>query len=229
MKENRTENRTPLLLFLAAAGLLALLAAGLALAGRALAQTDTPPPNDGQIEITHDSIERTTGDGTLIYSEELEGGFGFPFERTLRRLAAEGTIALSTVDSIMSDLSGLTDAVDYQSTTSAEGVTEVKIDVTISSADDTLRPAMEQALGNAVAAGLLTADQAAAVLAEVDAAPADPFGPGGELTVIEASLGSAPVQAMLQQRLDSAVSAGVITADEAAAFQSILERLLATE
>ncbi len=34
---------------------------------------------------------------------------------------------------------------------------------------------------------------------------------------------------MIQGRLDAAVAAGTITADEAAAFQSVLDRLLANE
>ncbi len=190
MKETQVTNRTPLLI-LAGALLLALLAGGLAMAGRALAQSDTPQPQE-PIEVTHDTVERISAEGTFIISAETEGGWGFPFEVALRKLAAEGAIAVSTVDSIMDDLSGMTDAVDYQSSTTADGLTEVLIDITIDSSDDTLRPAQEQALDNAVAAGLLTAEQAAGVLAEVDAAPADPFGPGGEVTIVEASLESPP-------------------------------------
>ncbi len=228
MKETQATNRTPLLLILAAATLLALLAGGLALAGRALAQSDTPPPQE-PVEVTRDTVERIVADGTFVFSAGTEGGWGFPFEVALRKLAAEGAIALSAVDSIMDDLSGLTDAVDYQSSTTPDGLTEVLIDVTIDSGDATVRPAMEQALDNAVAAGLLTADQAAGVLAQVDAAPDDPFGPGGEVTIVEASLGSPAMTEMIQGRLRAALTAGTITADEADVFQSILDRLLAAE
>lgn len=223
MKSNRM-----LTVALAGLAVIGLAVFGL-VAGRTLAQDEDPPAVEagqqaGQV------IERE-----FIAIETDGGGAGFPFERALRGLIRDGGLTQAGVDSIMADLSNLSDAVDYQATTSPDGNEhQVEIKITIEGDDASLRPAMEQALNNAVTAGLLTAEQAAAVLAEVDAAPDPAEMATGSAMQRESIIGGDAellelIDAPLQSRLDAAVTAGTITADEAAAFRDILQRLLATE
>ncbi len=75
----------------------------------------------------------------------------------------------------------------------------------------------------------MTAGQAAAVLAEVDAAP-DPLAVPPEGMIHLETFGNhsgADFTAPLEARLDEAVAAGTVSAGEAEVFLDILQRLLA--
>lgn len=230
MKESESESRQRqiALLTITALVLMGLLGAGLLVVGRALAQ-DTPQ----QQPVVRELIERVVAGDVITLSGEANIGFGFPFEQSLRKLAAEGALTHADVDGIMTDLASQTDAVTFSSTTSPDGQTkEVLIDVDIRSDDTTLRPAMEQALSNAVANGVLTAEQAAMVLTEVDAAPeSSQLMLPGDVLHFESSGGVLDTAAVLRgplgERLDQAVATGAISQDEAQTFREILDKLLA--
>jgi len=219
--------KTRMIFFLGVGGLLvvALFAAGM-FAGNSLAQDGTGQPG---------AADSSSAEKNAIVKEiEIEGGsgigIGFPFETALRKLTTDGELTLADVDTIMSDLSELTDAVNYESSSSADGSQHgVHVDITIDSDDvGALREAMEATLDKAVNEGRLTAEQAAAVLAEVDAAP-DPLAVTPEGLMHIETFGthdSANFTAPLQARLDDAVAAGTVSEVEAEAFLDILERLL---
>jgi polyhydroxyalkanoate synthesis regulator phasin len=219
--------KTRMMVILGVGGLLvvALFAAGM-LFGNSLAQ---------DANGTENGVENSPVEKNVIVKEiEIEGGsgagLGFPLEAALRELAADGELAPDDVDAIMSDLSDLTDAVNYQSSSSADGSErEVSIDITIDSSNaDALREAAEAALDKAVNDGRLTAEQAAAVLAEVDAAP-DLLAVPPEGQVHIETFGEPAAEnftAPLQSLLDDAVAAGTVSAEEADVFLSVLERLL---
>lgn len=158
--------KTRMLLFIGIGGLVvvALFAAGL-LVGSGMAQgsgTSTPPDGEPmQKEVIVDEF---------VIEADAGGALGFPVERALRRLAADGEIGMDDVDAIMSDISALTDAVSYESNTSADGAEqEVRVEITITDDNlDALQAAAETALDQAVSDGRLTAEQAAAVLEEAN-------------------------------------------------------------
>jgi hypothetical protein len=230
MKTKRTVLLGVVVLALAA---LAVAAYGLAAVGPALAQDDTPP---AQEDDGGESGERVIEREVVAVNGDVSVGLGFPFEQALRQLVGAGTLTHEDVDAIMADLSALTDAVDYQSSTSPDGNEhQVEITITIAGDDGALRDAMAQALDNAVAAGLLTTEEAADVQAQVDAAPdAEALLLPGDGSAHRVFAGDDAalldlIDERLQARLDAAVDDGAITAEEAATFRDILARLLADE
>jgi hypothetical protein len=216
--------KTRVLVIIGFTGLLAvaLFAAGM-LTGSGLAQ-GTGGSTDG---------DDSPGEKNVVVKEiEIDGGAGggtgFPFESALRTMAENGELATADVDAIMSDLSQATDAVNYESSTSADGVQEVLVDITIRSDEiDSLRAAMEQVLDAAVAVGRLTAAQRDQVLVEVDAAPEPGSVPAGGVVHVRTLAMDDEFATAVEGRLDEALAAGKVSADEAAIFMDILERLLA--
>lgn len=219
--------KTRMMIFLGVGGLLvvALFAAGM-FAGNSLAQEGSEQSGAADSSSPKKNV--------VVKEIAIEGGsgmgIGFPFEAALRKLTVDGELTHDDVDAIMSDLSELTDAVHYESSSSEDGSQhEVHVDITIDSDDvDALREEMEATLDKAVNEGRLTAEQAAAVLAEVDAAP-DPLAePPEGLMHIETFGEHAGVRftASLQADLDDAVAAGTVSEAEAEVFMDILQRLL---
>lgn len=158
--------KTRMLVIIGIGGLVvvALFAAGL-LVGSSMAQdSGTRAAQDGE------PMEKEVTIDEIVIEGDAGSGLGFPFERALRKLAADGAITIEDVDAIMSDLSALTDAVSYESSTSADGAQqEVSINITIDSANlDALHEAAKTVLDQAVSDGRLTAEQAAAVLEEAN-------------------------------------------------------------
>ena len=218
---------TRMMIFLGVGGLLvvALFAAGM-FAGNSLAQEGSAQSGAADSGSPKKNV--------VVKEIAIEGGsgmgIGFPFETALRKLTVEGELTHDDVDAIMSDLSELTDAVNYESSSSEDGSQhEVHVDITIDSDDvDALREAMEATLDKAVNEGRLTAEQAAAVLAEVDAAP-DPLAVPAEGLMHMETFGEhagGVITASLQADLDDAVAAGTVSETEAEVFMDILQRLL---
>jgi polyhydroxyalkanoate synthesis regulator phasin len=221
--------KTKVLIFAGVAGLIAvaLFAAGM-FTGNSLAQDagEQPETEADQAAVFEEDV--------VVKEIEIEGGpgasVGFPFESALRKMVEDGELSHEDVDAVMSDLSELTDAVNYESSTTADGSEkQVMVDVTIRSDEqDALREAMEKALDQAISDGRLTAEQADAVLAEVDAAPDAMAVPPEAIIRFEpaGSLDEGDLTAMMQSRLDEAVNEGRIRQAEAETFRSVLERLL---
>lgn len=139
-----------------------LVAASLLIAGSSSAQEDKRPKEVEKVE----TVREIVSDGQLP-----EGWVPFPFEAALRDMIGDGRLNYEEVDQIMAILAQHTGAVSYESSSSENGQpkdVEVLVDIKIEVDGGDLSQAFQQTLDQAVAEGLLTADEAAEVLAKVE-------------------------------------------------------------
>lgn len=139
-----------------------LVAASLLIAGSSSAQEDKQPKEVEKVE----TVREIVSDGELP-----EGWVPFPFEAALRDMIDDGRLNYEEVDQIMAILAQHTGAVSFESSSSENGQpkdVEVLVDIKIEVDGGDLSQAYQQTLDQAVAAGLLTADEAAEVLAKVE-------------------------------------------------------------
>ncbi|MDX1417481.1 MAG: hypothetical protein R3293_24970 [Candidatus Promineifilaceae bacterium] len=156
-------------------GSFAILIAGIAavslvMAGSGRAQTSQPAQTQ-QSEEPQQVKKVETVREIIMEGEPPEEWVAFPFEAALGDLVDDDRLTVEEKDRIMAILSEKSDAVTYESSTSGDDLeqdVEVLVEIKIDDDGRDFTTAFEQTLDQVVAENLLTAEEAAAILANLE-------------------------------------------------------------